>query len=167
MVQLLFSLAMYTVLRAFGQDVSYADVVLINEGVALFAGLMPVPGGVGVTEAALAAGFTAAGVDSATAMAAAMTYRLITFYAPPCLGFFAMRSLRNQQMLLETAEQSALSGSSCWSGVAWSTGRCRGVSSSRLKGLVFEVALRGCLPWIQLVRRVRGARCCCRVRGRG
>ena len=99
LVQLLFSLAMYTVLRAFGQDVSYADVVLINEGVALFAGLMPVPGGVGVTEAALAAGFTAAGVDSATAMAAAMTYRLITFYAPPCLGFFAMRSLRNQRML--------------------------------------------------------------------
>jgi len=99
LVQLLFSLAMYTVLRAFGQDVGFADVVLVNVAVALFAGLMPVPGGVGVTEAALAAGFGAIGVDSTTAMAAAMTYRLITFYAPPCLGYFAMRSLRTQRML--------------------------------------------------------------------
>lgn len=99
LVQLLFSLAMYTVLRAFGQDVGFADVVLVNVAVALFAGLMPVPGGVGVTEAALAAGFGAIGVDSTTAMAAAMSYRLITFYAPPCLGYFAMQSLRTQRML--------------------------------------------------------------------
>ncbi len=99
LVQLLFSLAMYTVLRAFGQDVGFADVVLVNEAVALFAGLMPVPGGVGVTEAALAAGFGAIGVDSSTAMAAAMSYRMITFYAPPCLGYFAMRSLRKQHLL--------------------------------------------------------------------
>ena len=99
LVQLLFSLAMYTVLRAFGQDVGFADVVLVNVGVALFAGLMPVPGGVGVTEAALTAGFTAIGVDSATAMAAAITYRLLTFYLPPCLGYFALRSLRTQRLL--------------------------------------------------------------------
>jgi len=99
LVQLLFSLAMYTVLRAFGQDVGFADVVLVNVAVALFAGLMPVPGGVGVTEAALTAGFVAIGVDSATAMAAAITYRLITFYTPPCFGYFAMRSLRRQRLL--------------------------------------------------------------------
>ena len=99
LVQLLFSLTMYTVLRAFGQDVEFADVVLVNVCVALFAGLMPVPGGVGVTEAALTAGFTAIGVDSATAMAAAITYRIVTFYLPPCLGYFALRSLRRQRLL--------------------------------------------------------------------
>jgi uncharacterized protein (TIRG00374 family) len=99
LVQLLFSLTIYTVLRAFGQDVSFADAVLVNVTVALFAGLMPVPGGVGVTEAALTAGFTAIGVDSATAMAAAITYRLLTFYLPPCLGYFALRSLRAQRLL--------------------------------------------------------------------
>ena len=71
----------------------------VNECVALFAGLMPVPGGVGVTEAALTAGFTAIGVDSATAMAAAITYRLVTFYLPPCVGYFTLRSLRAQQFL--------------------------------------------------------------------
>jgi uncharacterized membrane protein YbhN (UPF0104 family) len=99
LVQLLFSLTIYTVLRAFGQDVGFADAVLVNVTVALFAGLMPVPGGVGVTEAALTAGFVAIGVDSATAMAAAITYRLVTFYAPPLLGYFAMRSLRQQRLL--------------------------------------------------------------------
>ena len=52
-----------------------------------------------MTEAALTAGFTAVGVDSATAMAATICYRLITFYIPPCLGYLAMRSLRHQRML--------------------------------------------------------------------
>ncbi len=50
-------------------------------------------------EAALTAGFTAIGVDSATAMAAAITYRLVTFYLPPCLGYFTLRSLRAQHLL--------------------------------------------------------------------
>jgi uncharacterized protein (TIRG00374 family) len=90
---------MWTVLRAYGQDVSLADVVLINEAVALFAGLMPVPGGIGVTEAALTAGFVAAGVDDATAFAAALSYRLVTFYLPPIWGFVAFRWLQRRRYL--------------------------------------------------------------------
>ncbi len=97
--ELLFSLCMYTVLRAFGQDVGYADVVLVNECVALFAGLMPVPGGVGVTEAALTAGFVAIGVDQSTALAAAITYRVLTYYTPPIIGFGAFRWLQRQRYL--------------------------------------------------------------------
>jgi uncharacterized membrane protein YbhN (UPF0104 family) len=98
-VELLFSLCSYTVLRAFGQDVGFADVILVNEGVALFAGVMPVPGGMGVTEAALTVGYVAIGVDSATAVGAAIVYRLITFYLPPLFGYFALRSLRRQRLL--------------------------------------------------------------------
>ncbi len=98
-VELLFSLCSYTVLRAFGQDVAFADVILVNELVALFAGVMPVPGGMGVTEAALTAGFIAMGVDSATAVGAAIVYRLITFYLPPLLGYIALRSLRRERFL--------------------------------------------------------------------
>jgi uncharacterized membrane protein YbhN (UPF0104 family)/tRNA A-37 threonylcarbamoyl transferase component Bud32 len=98
-VELLFSLCMYTVLRAFGQDVTYADVILVNECVALFAGLMPVPGGMGVTEAALTAGFVAIGVDSATAVGAAIMYRIITFYLPPIIGYLTLRSLRRHSYL--------------------------------------------------------------------
>jgi uncharacterized membrane protein YbhN (UPF0104 family) len=99
LAELLFALCMYTVLRSFGQDVNYFDVVLVNEFVALFAGLMPVPGGVGVTEAALTAGFIAIGVDEATAFAAAITYRVVTFYTPPILGSFAFNWLKRQRYL--------------------------------------------------------------------
>ncbi len=98
-VELLFSLCSYTVLQAFGQSVSFVDVVLVNECVALFAGLMPVPGGMGVTEAALTAGYVAIGVDEATALAAALCYRLITFYTPPLFGAHAFRSLQRQKLL--------------------------------------------------------------------
>lgn len=99
LAELLFALAMWVVLRAFDQDVSYADVILINEGVALFAGLMPVPGGIGVTEAALTAGFIAAGVPEATAFAAAIVSRLCTFYTPPIIGFPCFRWLQRSRYL--------------------------------------------------------------------
>lgn len=98
-VELLFSLCSYTVLRSFGQDVAFADVVLVNECVALFAGLVPVPGGMGVTEAALTAGYVVIGVDSATAVGAAILYRVITFYLPPVFGYVALRSLRRRRLL--------------------------------------------------------------------
>jgi uncharacterized membrane protein YbhN (UPF0104 family) len=97
--ELLFALCMYTVLRAFNQDVGYLDVVAVNVVVALFAGLMPVPGGVGVTEAALTAGFIAIGVDEATAFAAALTYRMLTFYTQPIIGFGAFQWLKKQKFL--------------------------------------------------------------------
>jgi uncharacterized protein (TIRG00374 family) len=97
--ELLFSWCMYTVLRAFGQDVGYAEVALVNEFAALFAGLMPVPGGVGVTEAALTAGFVAIGVDQSTALAAAISYRVVTYDTPPIIGFEASRWLQRQQFL--------------------------------------------------------------------
>jgi glycosyltransferase 2 family protein len=97
--ELLFALTMWTVLHAYNQSVSLPNVILINEGVALFAGFMPVPGGIGVTESALTAGFVAAGVPDATAFAAALSYRLVTFYLPPIWGFFAFRWLQRRHYL--------------------------------------------------------------------
>ena len=77
------------VLRAFDEQVDFADVVIINEVVALFAGLIPVPGGVGVTEGALTAGFVAVGVPEDIAFSAALCYRMCTFYLPPIWGTHA------------------------------------------------------------------------------
>lgn len=99
LAQVLFSIAIWIVLEAFGQQVAITDVIIINVAVALFAGLMPVPGGVGVTEGALTAGFVAVGVPQATALAAALCYRLITFYLPPLWGYVALRSLRRDGYL--------------------------------------------------------------------
>lgn len=99
LAELLFSATIWIVLEAFGQDVAFADVVIINEAVALFSGLMPVPGGVGVTEGALTAGFVAVGVPEAVAFSAALCYRMCTFYLPPIWGWLAFNSLRKDGYL--------------------------------------------------------------------
>ena len=81
-------------LQAFGQTAHFSQLILINTAVSLFAGLMPVPGGMGVTEAGFTVGLQAIGVPSAIAVSTAITYRLVTFYLPPIWGAAAMRWLR-------------------------------------------------------------------------
>jgi uncharacterized protein (TIRG00374 family) len=84
---------------AFGESATLAQLLLTNTLVSLFAGIMPIPGGIGVSEAALALCLTAIGIPSASAAAIALTYRLLTFYLPPIWGGFAMRWLRKQAYL--------------------------------------------------------------------
>ena len=79
--------------KAYGYHVGLGTLIVINTCATLFAGIMPVPGGMGVTEAALTAGLTAAGVPPAPAAAAALTHRVVTFYLPPTWGWFALRWL--------------------------------------------------------------------------
>ena len=86
-------------LRAFDQQVDFADVVIIDEVVALFAGLIPVPGGVGVTEGALTAGFVAVGVPEDIAFSAALCYRMCTFYLPPVWGYPCFSALQRDRYL--------------------------------------------------------------------
>jgi glycosyltransferase 2 family protein len=97
--ELIYSTTLFIVLTAFDQSVGFPDVVLVAIGVSLFAGLMPVPGGIGVTEAGLTVGFIAMGVPEATAFAAALTVRMVTYYTPPVIGWFAFRWLQRQRYL--------------------------------------------------------------------
>jgi uncharacterized protein (TIRG00374 family) len=84
-------------LYAFGGTAHLSQLILINTGVSLFAGLMPVPGGMGVAEAGYTAGLQAIGIDSAVAMSTAIAFRLVTFYLPPIWGGYGMRWLRRRQ----------------------------------------------------------------------
>jgi len=84
-------------LYAFGGTAHLSQLILINTGVSLFAGLMPVPGGMGVAEAGFTAGLQAIGIDSAVAMSTAIAFRLVTFYLPPIWGGYGMRWLRRRQ----------------------------------------------------------------------
>lgn len=81
-------------LSAFGESATLSQLILVNTFVSLFAGVMPVPGGVGVAEAGFAFGLQAVGVPSAAAVSTAIAFRLVTFYVPPLWGSFAMRWLR-------------------------------------------------------------------------
>jgi uncharacterized protein (TIRG00374 family) len=84
---------------AVGESISLGEAVFINVTVSLFAGLMPVPGGVGVSEAGMTAGLTAIGIDSDQAVAAVLIYRMISYYLPPTWGYVSMRWLTKHDYL--------------------------------------------------------------------
>ena len=84
---------------AFGYSIGLGDLVFINVTVALLAGLLPVPGGIGVTEGGLIYGLTTAGMPETTAFAAVIFYRMASFYVPPIWGFFALRWLEKNKHL--------------------------------------------------------------------
>lgn len=95
--QLLQAVILGVCLYAFGHTAHLSQLILINTAVSLFAGLMPVPGGMGVAEAGYTAGLQAIGVPSSVAMSTAIAFRLVTFYLPPIWGSFSMRWLRKHQ----------------------------------------------------------------------
>jgi uncharacterized membrane protein YbhN (UPF0104 family) len=97
--QVLLAVILGVALRAFGQHEKLADLILVNTFVTLFAGFMPVPGGMGVAEAAYTAGLVAIGVPDTTALSTTLIYRLVTFYLPPLWGAPAMRWLRRHSYL--------------------------------------------------------------------
>jgi uncharacterized membrane protein YbhN (UPF0104 family)/tRNA A-37 threonylcarbamoyl transferase component Bud32 len=97
--QLLQAIILGLCLRAFGHHATMAELILVNTIATLFAGFMPVPGGMGVAEAAYTAGLVALGVPSAPAMSTAIAFRMVTYYLPPVWGAMAMRWLRQHSYL--------------------------------------------------------------------
>jgi uncharacterized membrane protein YbhN (UPF0104 family) len=86
-------------LRAFGEHATLAELILVNTLASLLSGVLPVPGGIGVMEAAIGGGLVAIGIPQPAAVSAAILYRLITFYLPPIWGAYAMRVLRRRGYL--------------------------------------------------------------------
>jgi uncharacterized membrane protein YbhN (UPF0104 family) len=97
--QVMFGIALSACVYGFGEEVPLGTLVLINTVVSLFAGLLPVPGGIGVSEAGLTLGLTAAGLSSETAFATALAYRFVSFYLPPIWGWFCYQWLVRRQYL--------------------------------------------------------------------
>jgi uncharacterized membrane protein YbhN (UPF0104 family) len=94
--QVLYAMILSACLQAFGHDLTLAELILANTVVSMFAGFMPVPGGMGVAEAGYTAALVALGVPNATAISTAIAFRLVTFYLPPIWGGPAMRWLGRQ-----------------------------------------------------------------------
>jgi uncharacterized protein (TIRG00374 family) len=67
----------------------------VTVGANLLAGMVPVPGGVGIAEAVISMGLVAFGVPETIAFAAAVVYRVLTFYIPPIYGWFALKWLKD------------------------------------------------------------------------
>jgi uncharacterized membrane protein YbhN (UPF0104 family) len=97
--EVLFTVALGTFARALGTTVPFADLLLIHLSVSLLAGLVPIPGGVGVVEALLTYGLIRSGMPDGPAFAAVICYRASTFYLPPTWGWFALHWLERNKHL--------------------------------------------------------------------
>ena len=95
--QLLVALALGASLRAFGDHLSLATLILVIALASMVGGISPVPGGMGVVEAGLILGLTAAGVHESDATAAVFIQRLFTSYLPPIWGWFMLVWMRRHE----------------------------------------------------------------------
>jgi uncharacterized membrane protein YbhN (UPF0104 family) len=92
-------LILWASIRAVGGDVAVVDLFVVYLGGTAIAALSPTPGNLGAVELALTAGLTALGMPSATAVAAVLLYRLLTFWLPVVPGFIALRWLQQRALL--------------------------------------------------------------------
>jgi undecaprenyl-diphosphatase len=98
-VTLAYATALACAIAAFDGGVSYAQVGAVYLGSSVIAAAAPTPGGLGAMEAALVAGFTAIGMDSAIAVAAVLSYRLATFWLPILPGWLSFRHLDRRGLI--------------------------------------------------------------------
>jgi len=97
LAQLLVILALGTALHAVGEQASIATLITINTLAALIGGAVPVPGGLGVVEAGLIAGLTAAGIPQEQAVAAVLIQRFFAAYLPPVWGWATLAWMRRRE----------------------------------------------------------------------
>jgi uncharacterized protein (TIRG00374 family) len=83
-------------LLAFDQRLDFAQLMVVQIGAGMLGNVAPVPGGIGVQEAALTGGLTAFGIPPTAALATVLVFRAITFAIPPIFGFFTLRWLRGK-----------------------------------------------------------------------
>lgn len=99
LVRLALAMALWMVLRALGSSVSIPVALAVVVATNLLAGLVPVPGGIGVAEATMSSLLVLAGVDQSTAFAATVVFRMFSFYIPALQGFPAMKWLERNDYL--------------------------------------------------------------------
>jgi uncharacterized protein (TIRG00374 family) len=92
-VTLAYATALACAVAAFDGGIGYAQVGAVYLGASLIAAAAPTPGGLGAMEAALVAGLTGVGVEPAIAVAAVLSYRLITFWLPIVPGWLLFHKL--------------------------------------------------------------------------
>lgn len=85
--------------RAFDITIGYADLGMLYLIGSTVGSAVPTPGGVGGVEAALIAVLTGAGVDSGTAAAAVVVFRLVSFWLPVLPGYVCLRYARRAELV--------------------------------------------------------------------
>ncbi|MBF6555970.1 MAG: flippase-like domain-containing protein [Acidimicrobiales bacterium] len=97
--QVLVALALGASLHAFGDHLDLATLIVVLTLGSMLGGISPVPGGMGVVEAGMIIGLTAAGINESDAVAAVFVQRLFTAYLPPIWGWFVLVWMRKKEYL--------------------------------------------------------------------
>jgi uncharacterized membrane protein YbhN (UPF0104 family) len=97
--QLFVAMALGASLHAFGDHLGLATLLVVLTLGSMLGGVSPVPGGMGVVEAGMIIGLTAAGINESDAVAAVFVQRLFTAYLPPIWGWFVLVWMRRKEYL--------------------------------------------------------------------
>jgi uncharacterized membrane protein YbhN (UPF0104 family) len=97
--RLLIAMTLSVSLRAFEDHLRLPILIVVITLAAFVGGVAPSPGGMGVVEAGMILGLTAAGVAEADATAAVFIQRLFTSYLPPIWGWFTLMWMRKREIL--------------------------------------------------------------------
>ena len=68
-------------------------------GASIIAAAAPTPGGLGAMEAALVAGLTGVGMEPGIAVAAVLSYRLLTYWLPILPGWLSFHYLERRDFI--------------------------------------------------------------------
>jgi uncharacterized protein (TIRG00374 family) len=97
--ELVVAMALSVSLRAFGDHLRLPTLIVVITLAAIIGGVSPSPGGMGVVEAGMILGLTAAGVSEADATAAVFIQRLFSSYLPPIWGWITLIWMRKKEYL--------------------------------------------------------------------
>ena len=97
--ELLVAMTLSVSLRAFDDHLRLPVLIVVITLAGIIGGISPSPGGMGVVEAGMILGLTAAGVSEADATAAVFIQRLFTSYLPPIWGWFTLVWMRKREYL--------------------------------------------------------------------
>ena len=99
LVQVLWGLILWLALYAMGTRLSLVSCTVVVVATCVLQGVIPVPGGIGVSEAVMTGLLVPLGVSSDVALAATSVWRVSTFYLPAVEGFFASKWLERHGYL--------------------------------------------------------------------
>jgi uncharacterized membrane protein YbhN (UPF0104 family) len=97
--ELCVALALSLSLRAFDDHLRLPTLIVVITLASVIGGISPSPGGMGVVEAGMILGLTAAGVSESDATAAVFIQRLFSSYLPPIWGWVTLVWMRKREYL--------------------------------------------------------------------
>jgi glycosyltransferase 2 family protein len=98
-VTLMYILALVATVAAFGSGLSFPQVGAAYLVAAALGSVAPTPGGLGAFEAALLAALTGYGMPNGRAVAAVLTFRLLTFWLPVLPGWLLFNQMQRREEL--------------------------------------------------------------------